>query len=729
MPLQKLVFKPGVMRDNTTLAAEGTWFECDKMRFRSGMPEKLGGWVRETLTLDEPLKPPDYYDPTGNGPSFWGTCRWLFDWATLGGLNLTALGTNDKLYIQSVFDATIYDVTPLRFETTVGGATFSAVEFTGSISGTTLTVSAVAFGALTVGMTLVGTGIASGTTVTAFGTGTGSTGDYTVSISQTVASTTVNSPTITMTVAAGHQATVGDFFTVSGAAALGGNITAPILNNEFRVLTTPSGTTLTFECVSVPPPEPPVTVVANSSDTGDGGAAAQAAFQISPGTTTVTLPTGWGGGPWGGGPWGGGTFNFNDSRVRLWSGSNYGQDLIAAHTYGGIYLWKVSPTPGTYDRAVLLSPSSPAPYTTDAECPPEVYRVMVSDASRFVIALGCNDYTGAGGAFDPMLVRWSDQEDYATWLPASTNQAGSYRLSRGSEIVSSMQTRQEILIWTDTAIYSMQYIGVPYVWSFNILGDNISIMSMNAIATANNLVFWMGIDKFYVYTGRVETLPCTLRQYVFGDINLEQQTQFFAGTNEGYHEVWWFYCSKNSATIDRYVIFNYLDQAWSYGTMARTAWLDTPYRQTPIATGYGGKVILHELGNDDGSINPVEPIHAYIQSADFDIGDGDFYGFVTTIIPDITFDGSSATAPEVTMTVRPRRNPGSAYGPAPSNPAVDSLNNYTLQSNYTVQRFTDFVYVRVRGRQMAFKVESNMLGTQWQLGVPRIAIRPDGRRA
>ena len=654
MPLQKLVFKPGVMRDNTTLAAEGTWFECDKMRFRSGMPEKLGGWVRETLTLDEPLQPP-------NGASFWGTCRWLFDWATLGGLNLTALGTNDKLYIQSVFDSTIYDVTPLRFTTTVGGATFAA---------------------------------------------------------------TNGSSIITMTVAAGHGATAGDFFTVSGVTSpggLGGAITSAVLNSEFRVLTVPSGTDLTFDCG----------VTANASDTGNGGAAVQVAFQISPGTTTVTLPTGWGGGPWGGGPWGGGTFNFNDSRVRLWSGSNYGQDLIAAHTYGGIYLWKVSPTPGTYDRAVLLSPSSPAPYTTDAECPPEVYRVMVSDASRFVIALGCNDYTVAGGAFDPMLVRWSDQENYALWDPTdpTPNQAGSYRLSRGSEIVSSMQTRQEILIWTDTAIYSMQYIGVPYVWSFNILGDNISIMSMNAIATANNLVFWMGIDKFYVYTGRVETLPCTLRQYVFGDINLEQQSQFFAGTNEGYHEVWWFYCSKNSATIDRYVIFNYLDQAWSYGTMARTAWLDTPYRQTPIATGYDGKVILHELGNDDGAVDPVQPIHAYIQSADFDIGDGDFYGFVTTIIPDITFDGSSATAPEVTMTVRPRRNPGSAYGPAPSNPAVDSLNNYTLQSNYTVQRFTDFVYVRVRGRQMAFKVESNMLGTQWQLGVPRIAIRPDGRRA
>jgi hypothetical protein len=293
-----------------------------------------------------------------------------------------------------------------------------------------------------------------------------------------------------------------------------------------------------------------------------------------------------------------------------------------------------------------------------------------------------------------------------------------------------MQTRQEILIWTDTAIYSMQYIGAPYVWSFNILGDNISIVSMNAAATANNLVFWMGVDKFYVYTGRVETLPCTLRQYVFGDINLEQQTQFFAGTNEGYHEVWWFYCSQNSQTIDRYVIYNYLDQAWSYGTMARTAWLDTPYRQTPIAAGYDGKVILHELGNDDGAVNPVVPIYSYIQSSDFDIGDGENYAFVNVIIPDVGFDGSTSETPEVTMTVRPRRNPGSAYGPAPSDPTVQSLNNYSPpNSNYTVQRFTNFVYVRVRGRQMAYKIESDTLGTKWQLGATRIAIRPDGRRA
>lgn len=649
MPMQKLQFRPGIMRDTTTLAGKGGWFECDKVRFRSGMPEKIGGWIRDSSMTTEPLLPP-------NGESYWGVCRWLYDWSTLAGFNLTALGTTCKLYIQAVYSSTIHDITPIRATAAAGTVTLAA---------------------------------------------------------------TTGSSIITMTTSAPHGAGAGDFFTISGAVGLGGVITAPVLNSEFYVATVISATQLTFDCG----------VNATSGDTGNGGALTTVAFQLNCGAEIATLPTGWGGGGWGSGPWGGTFIGVGAATIRLWSGSNYGQDLIANPAGGGLYLWKADPNPTVFNRAVLLAPTSPAPYTTDVDCPQSVSRVMVSDASRFLIALGCSDYAVAGGTFDPMLVRWSDQENYAVWTPAITNQAGSYRLSRGSEIISSMQTRQEILIWTDTAVYSMQYIGAPYVWSFNILGDNISIVGMNAVATASNIVFWMGVDKFYAYTGRVETLPCTLRQYVFGDINLEQQDQFFAGTNEGYHEIWWFYCSANSTTIDRYVIYNYMDKAWTYGTMARTAWLDTPYRQTPIAAGYDGQLILHEIGNDDGTTSPPTPIYSYIQSSDFDIGEGEQYGFVNVIIPDLTFDGSYAAAPEVTMTVRPRRNPGSAYGAAPSNPAVDSLNNYTTQRNYTVQRFTDFVYVRVRGRQMAFKLESNTLGTQWQLGTPRIAIRPDGRRA
>jgi hypothetical protein len=367
-------------------------------------------------------------------------------------------------------------------------------------------------------------------------------------------------------------------------------------------------------------------------------------------------------------------------------------------------------------------------WLTDTYCPSVANGVTVSDSSRFVIAFGCNDPLAADPtALDPMLVRWSDQEDYAVWEPLPTNQAGSYRLSIGSNIIGFLQSRQELLVWTDAALYSMQYLGPPYVWGFNILGDNISIMGPNAAATAANVVYWMGIDKFYLYDGTVKTLYCPLRQYIFGDINLQQQFQVFASTNEGFNEIWFFYCSANSTTIDRYVIFNYLEQTWAYGTMGRTAWLDSSLRDYPMAAGYNGLLLYHENGVDDGSTNPPTAIESYVQSADFDIGDGHNYGFVWRMIPDITFDGSYVNNPEVMFTMRPRQNPGSNYGAAAS-PDVVSTQDYRSQRNYTVQQFTQIIYCRVRGRQMAFKVSSNMLGVQWQLGVPRMDVRPDGRR-
>jgi hypothetical protein len=409
----------------------------------------------------------------------------------------------------------------------------------------------------------------------------------------------------------------------------------------------------------------------------------------------------------------------------LWSQTNYGQDLVLNPRGGGLYLWKVNANPLIYDRAVLLSSTSPAPYTTDTDCPTIANAVAVSDSSRFVIAFGCNDYGSA--VQDPLLVRWSDQEDYALWTPAATNQAGSFRLSTGSSIVAHQQARQEILVWTDAAIYSMQYLGPPYVWGFQILGDNISIAGPNAKATAANVTYWMGLDKFYMYSGRVETLACPLRQYIFGNINLQQQYQFFAGTNEGFNEIWWFYCSANSTVVDRYVVYNHLERIWSYGNLARTAWLDSPLRDHPTAAGYEGKIIYHENGVDDGTTNPPSAISSFIQSADANIGDGHNYGFVWRMIPDITFDGSTANQPSVTMTLKPRQNPGSNYSAAAS-PTVASTQDYSGQRNYTVQQFTEIVYVRVRGRQMAFRISSDGLGVQWQLGVPSLDIRPDGRR-
>jgi len=392
-----------------------------------------------------------------------------------------------------------------------------------------------------------------------------------------------------------------------------------------------------------------------------------------------------------------------------------------------IYLWQPGSgaTPAYGTRGTIISGT----YT-----PSLVNEIMVSDSSRIVIAFGCNDPSGtyASTTLDPMQIRWTAQESYTDWQPSTTNQAGDYRLSHGSEIIASLQTRQEINIWTDAAIYSMQYLGPPFVWGFTLLSDNISITSSNAMATASGVVYWMGVDKFYVYSGRVETLPCSVRTYIYEDINRDQFAQIYAGTNEGYSEVWWFYCSKNSTIIDRYVIFNYLDRVWYYGTMDRTAWLDSPLRQYPLATTGKNLVVYHESAVDNGTTNPASPINAYIQSSDFDIGDGHNYGFVWRMIPDITFNGSnmsglSTDKPEVTFKVRPRQNPGSNYGTSNS-PIVQSAESYQNTSTYTVQTFTEIVYTRIRGRQMAFKVESNTLGTQWQLGVPRIDIRPDGRR-
>ena len=273
----------------------------------------------------------------------------------------------------------------------------------------------------------------------------------------------------------------------------------------------------------------------------------------------------------------------------------------------------------------------------------------------------------------------------------------------------------------------MQFVGAPYVWSFQIMGSNLSIIGPNAAVTVNNITYWMGTDKFYMYSGRVETLPCSLRQYIYDDINLQQGAQVFGGTNEGYNEIWWFYCSANSNTVDKYVIYNHLERTWAYGSLARTAWLDSPLRDTPSATGYDGNLVYHEQGNDDGTTNPPSPIYAYVRSSDFDIGDGHNFGLVWRIIPDVTFDGSNVNQPKVNFTVFPRQNPGTNYG-STDNPEVASAQNYAGQRVYNVQQFTEYAYVRIRGRQMAFQISSEDLGVAWQLGSPRLDVRADGRR-
>jgi hypothetical protein len=653
MPLQKLQLRPGINRESTTLANEGTWFEMDKVRFRSGYPEKLGGWTLDTGATPSALQP-----PTG---SFWGIARSLWNWITLSSANLMGIGTNLKYYIQDSSGGAFYDVTPLRDISTVASNAFTTV------SGSTTVV--------------------------------------------------VND--------AGHGGQDGDFVTISGVVGAVNGIPAAALNREFRITYIDSAT---------------YSIVVSSPATSSATAgAATFSYQIGIGGEIFTVGAGWGAGGWGGNT-AGALSGWGEAapagvgvglQLRLWSQDNYGQDLILNFRGGGLYLWKVDTNPLIYNRAQILSPTNTNTqggieyWKTDADCPTVANSVAVSDASRFTIAFGCNDYGSA--VLDPLLIRWSDQENYAVWSPATTNQAGSYRLSTGSSIVAHQQTRQEILIWTDAAVYSMQYLGPPFVWGFQILGDNTSIAGPNVTATASNIVYWMGYDKFYMYSGRVETLYCPLRQYIFGDINLQQQYQFFAGTNEGFNEIWWFYCSANSTVIDRYVIYNHLEKTWSYGNLSRTAWLDTPLRQSPTATGYNGQLIYHETGVNDGTTNPPSPIVSYVQSADFDIGDGHNYGFVWRMIPDVTFDGSYANNPSVTITTRPRQNPGANYGAAPA-PEVTSTQDYQGQRNYVVQQFTQIVYTRVRGRQMAFRIGSDGLGVQWQLGLPMIDVRPDGRR-
>ena len=365
-----------------------------------------------------------------------------------------------------------------------------------------------------------------------------------------------------------------------------------------------------------------------------------------------------------------------------------------------------------------------------AYVPTTTNQILAAPVQEFLIAFGATSYNGGvttNNPFNPLLVRWSDQANQYQWIPQLTNQSGEFPLTNGSYIVCARSTRQEILVWTDSAIYSMQYIGTPYIWGFQILMDNITIMSPQSAITVNNVTYWMGRDKFYVYSGTVQTLPCSIRQYIFDGLNISQASQFFAGSNEAYNEVWWFYCSANSSVVDSYVIYNYLDQVWYYGQMNRTAWFYSSLKPYPIAAGYNNVLLNHENGVDDASTGNAIPIDAYVQSSDFDIGDGHNFGFVWRILPDVNFNGSYIPSPYVTMTIRPRENSGTAYGQA-DNPVVQSSNNYANTRLYNVQQFTGQVYTRLRGRQMAFRIESNSLGVAWQLGSPRMDIRPDGRR-
>jgi hypothetical protein len=513
------------------------------------------------------------------------------------------------------------------------------------------------------------------------------------------------STTVTVTDTA-HGCTTGDFVTFSGAVDIGGvgtNVTAAVLNREFQVTVVDTNTyTITISVV------PNATAIAGSPG---GGAAVVAAYQINTGPATVIPLTGWGAGTWSSGSWG--ITSTSGYSLRLWSQRNWGEDLVFGPRGGGMYYWDA--TTGVAVRGYNLATAVGA-----SDVPTVQNVIFVSDVNRFVFAFGCNDY--GSSALDPMLIRWSDQEDALNWTPAATNQAGSLRLSTGSEIVTVIQARQEIVVFTDSALYSLQYLDAPIFWGAQLLGDNISIVGPNAVAIASGVVYWMGVDKFYQYDGRVQTLPCDVRRYVFSNFNAAQAAQVFAGTNEGFNEVWWFYCSANSTTIDRYVVYNYLERIWYYGTMARTAWLDSGIRDYPLAATYSYNLVNHESGIDDNETGTPAPILANISSSEFDIGDGHNFGFVWRMLPDITFENSTAGAATVNMTLYGLYNSGSGSIDSAGAPVVKG-------STYVItEEFTGQIYTRVRGRQLIFKVDSNTLGTTWQLGAPRIDIRPDGRR-
>ena len=635
MALQKIALKPGINREGTDYSGSGGWYDGNKIRFRSGLPEKIGGWTQ------------------AYSYQYAGVCRILWSWLDSDSISIyTGAGTNLKYYIIS--GGSYYDITPIVFTSTLSGA---IVATNGS---NVLTI--------------------------------------------TDATSTPN---------------IGDYIIISGAVSLGGNMIAAVLNQEFVVTTIVSSTQFTVVA----------TATANASDTGTGGTAIQIQYEYPVGLAVYITGTGWGAGPYSRGGWGSAFSVGIGQQLRLWSNDNFGTDLVIAPRGGAIAYW--SDSTGAAVRAVPLQTLATTNGYAGAYVPIATNQVLTSPIQRFVIALGANSYIPGtpNSEFNPMLVRWSDQLNPFQWVPSTTNQSGEFPLSNGSTIVGGVSTRQENLIWTDSALYSMQYVGYPYVWGFFLLMDNISIMSPNAMITVNNITYWMGREKFYMYNGTVSTLPCSLRQYVFDDINKAQAYQVFCGSNEGYNEVWWFYvsASSNGTTIDKYVIYNYLDNAWYYGTMGRTAWLDTGIQPYPLAADYNNRLLYHESSVDDVSGSTPAAIDSYVMSSDFDVGNGDHFSFVWRMLPDVNFNGSNVNNPYLTMTLIPRRDSGSAQGTADI-PTVTSANNYATAPEYTIQQFTGQVYTRLRARQMAFKIESNSLGVAWQAGITRLDIKNDGKR-
>jgi hypothetical protein len=664
MPLQRVQFKAGVNRDQTNYANEGGWFECDKVRFRSGYPQKIGGWFRYGIFV------------------LLGACRSMFNWVTSYGDNIMAYGTHKKIYLE--VGRLLFDITPIREQ----DSTYVSPE----------------------------------------------TDDcFTVTYGSRVVLVTIPL----------HLASTGDFVTFSGAVgaptpgALGGIPIGEInANHEVTVLTANTFTitvqtpAIFGEAWNVGTWGTGAWGVGGSPNTlVGGGDDITAEFEIAIGNPITIYGYGWSVGPWSSGAWGQSSGEPVNIQQRNWFFQNFDNDLVANIRNGPIYYWErginVNPNSALNTRAILLSD---LPGATDV--PLQATQIIVSQNDKHLICLGSTAFGSA--EFDPLLIRWANQDDPTNWTPEVTNSAGFIRVSRGSEIVCGVATRQEILVFTQATLNSLQFLGTTDVFGLQEMADNISIISPQAVQVVNNTVYWMGKDKFYAYSGRVDTLPTTLRNHVFNNINLNQVDQIISGTNEAWNEIWWMYPTADSNYNNAYVIYNFVEQAWYYGTISRTAWLDTPLRTYGQAvetdpTNWTGIVYNQEQGTNDG----VLPMESYITSSDFDIGDGEQFVLMNRIIPDVNFDGSTAAAPEVTMTIKPRNFPGSAYITnmgTESQPVIVNTPPNQRVINTTITQYTPQVFIRARARQLGFEIRSTDLNVQWQLGAPRIDGRPDGKR-
>jgi len=635
MPLTKLQFKPGVNRETTSYTNEGGWFDVDKVRFRFGMPEKIGGWRKFSQS------------------SYLGTARAMLPWVSLDTNRYIGVGTSSKYYVNQggAFD----DITPLRGTTAAGDVTFSAVN-----------------------------------------------GSSTITVTDT-----------------DHGAVFGDFVTFSGATGLGGAITADVLNQEYNITGILSTSTYTISAriagtsissITVDGELAPTLVPATASDTGNGGASVVGAYQISVGLDTSIFGTGWGAGFWGRGTWGSASeTSIQTSSLRLWTHDNFGEDLLMNVRNGGIYYW--DKTGGTSSRAVNLDSLAGASST-----PTVAKQVLVSDRDRHIIAFGC-DTESNPGVQDPLAIRFSSQESLTDWGATATNTAGELRLGSGSEIVMAIETRQQVLVFTDESLYAMQYLGPPFTFGVSLISENITTMGPLAAIPVEDNVFWMGLKEFYVYGGTVQRLPCTVRDYVFDDINFSQREKIVASSNTSFSEVWWFYPSAGSDVNDRYVVYNYQQQIWYYGTLERSYWVDRGIFDQPIAAGPNNYLYTQEVGfDDDGSA-----FTAYIESSQIDIGDGDKFAFIKRMIPDVTFRGSTAASPSANFTIKTRNFPGGDY-------LQSTEKQITKTASVPVEQFTEQVHLRLRGRSFAMRVESDGSGVGWRLGSPRLDIRTDGRR-